>query len=38
MQFVGDFLQAGLGAFYDDIVQNCDMLRFERWRSAANTA
>jgi hypothetical protein len=38
MQLVGDFLQAGLGALLQDLVQNCDVLRLQRWWSAAGTA
>jgi hypothetical protein len=38
MQLVGDFLQAGLGALPHDVVQNRDMLRLQRRRSAASIA
>jgi hypothetical protein len=38
MQLVGNFLQAGLGALLYDLVQNCDMLRLQRWWSATGTA
>jgi hypothetical protein len=31
-------LQAGLGALQHDFVQNCDMLRLQRWWSTAGTA
>jgi hypothetical protein len=35
VQLVGNLLQTGLGAFFDDIVQSCDMLRLQCWRPAA---
>jgi hypothetical protein len=36
MQLVSDFLQAGLGAFRHDVVQNRDMLRLQRRRPVAS--
>lgn len=36
MQLVGNLLQTGLHALLHDLVQDCDMLRPQCWRPAAN--